>query len=575
VNVAKTPYSRESTFREEYLLEERGRAGISVILVYPNSYSVGMGNLGFQKVYSLINSLENAYCERAFLPSPEEAALLEKRGSPLLSRETRTRLSRFDIVAFSLTFEMDYLNCLRLLHLAHIPLKHSDRGDRDPLVLGGGIATSANPEPLADFIDCFAIGEAEETLSEFFQVFDRHLPRQELLKKLAGISGVYSPSGYEVRYGPGGAFIKARQGFPEKVCRRWVKELDAFPTASVFSAPMAVFGDMRLIEINRGCGRHCRFCLAGYLYRPPRFYSFKTLKKEIDAGLESGKRIGLVGSACCDHPDILRIARYITEHGGEFSVSSLRLERIPEGLLQLLAHGGLKTLAVAPEAGTERLRAVVNKSLDHEALVRAAGKIFASGIPNLKLYFLIGLPTEQEEDITGIVSLAWELSALLADRSPKTRGRGLLTISVNPFIPKPVTPFERVGMESERGLKEKLKNIKKGLRGLKNVRLIHEKPKYALIQAALSRGDRRMGEVLLRALALKDQWPRAFQEDAGTLDFYVRRAIPAEEPLAWDMIDSGIEQKYLITELQKSSSGRQTPPCPATPCYRCGDFGGM
>lgn len=565
---------RDRVNREKSLMDKKAGTGRSVVLVYPNTYPLGMGNLGFQKIYDVLNSMDNVYCHRCFLPDPAEAAILKKQRVPIFSYESQTPLSHYNIVAFSVTFEMDYLHVLQILDLAHIPLKHTDRGERDPFILVGGVCPSFNPEPLAAFADAFAVGEGEELLPEFFKAFDKRLPKADLLRNLAGIKGMYVPSGYEVEYNAQGAILsmKAKKGFPGKVHRRWLKDLDAFPTATCISAPEAVFGDMRVVEVNRGCGRHCRFCLAGYLFRPPRYYSLETVKNEIDKGLESGKRIGLLGSACCDHPDILKIAGYIVESGGEFSISSLRLECIPEGFLELLAASGHRTLAVAPEAGTERLRSAINKPLSHADLLCAVEKIFSHGVRNLKLYFLIGLPSETEEDVDAIVSLSQEICAL--SERWASRGKGLVTISVNPFVPKPFTPFQRVGMECLDSLKRKLKRIKDGLKGVNNMKLIHEKPKLAILQALLSRGDRKVGDLLLKVLEENDWW-KAIRKDSKETEFYALRDIPEEEVLPWDVLESGVKREYLEREFQNFTSGKVTPPCPTTTCYKCGDFEGM
>lgn len=567
--------ARDRVSREKNSIEKKTWTGRSVVLVYPNSYQVGMGNLGFQKVYAVLNSLENVYCHRCFLPDPEDSDLLKKQGVPLFSHESQTPLSHYDIVAFSVTFEMDYLHVLQILDLAHIPLRHVDRGEKDPFILVGGVCPSFNPEPLAIFADAFAIGEGEELLPEFFRIFDKRLPKADLLKSLAGIKGMYVPSGYEIEYNAKGAIasIEAKHGFPEKVQRRWLKDMDRFPTSTVISAPEAVFGDMHVVEINRGCGRHCRFCLAGYLFRPPRFYSLESIKSEINRGLKYGKRIGLLGSACCDHTGIVSIARYIVESGGGFSLSSLRLESIPDGLIELLADSGHRTVTVAPEAGTGRLRSAINKPLGHVELMGAVEKIFSRGVSNLKLYFLIGLPSEIEEDVDAISSLARDICA--ARERLAGAGRGLVTISVNPFVPKPFTPFQRVGMEGEDSLKRKLKRIKEGLKGVNNLKLIHEKPKWSLLQGLLSRGDRRAGDLLLKVHESGDDWRSVIRKDSWEMEFYALRDIPEDEVLPWDMLDCGVKREYLEREFQNFSSGKATPPCPTTTCYRCGDFEGM
>ncbi|MBI3600144.1 MAG: B12-binding domain-containing radical SAM protein, partial [Nitrospinae bacterium] len=324
---------------------------ITFALCYPNTYQIGMSNIGFQKIYSLLNLHADILCERVFLPSQEDVIHFQKENIPLFSLESQTPVHDFDIVAFSVTFESDYINILRMLSLSHIPIRSSDRNGRYPLILMGGICATFNPEPLSDFIDVFFIGEGDEAIAEIVEVLRENSEgREGLYKRLSVVEGVYVPSGYEITYNKSGVIEKIlpQDGFPQKVKRRWVKDLNKTPTSSRIITSNTIFGDMYLIEVGRGCGKHCRFCLAGYSYRPPRNYSAEVVLKDISEGLKYRKKIGLVGSAICDNPEIDKICEGIERIGGIISVSSLRLDKLSERLIKFLSDSGHRTATIAP-----------------------------------------------------------------------------------------------------------------------------------------------------------------------------------------------------------------------------------
>ena len=525
---------------KKLLAQEKGyvvkdKAGkISVVLVYPNTYNVGMSNLGFQKIYSTLNQLEYVVCERSFLPSEEDISYLKKTKKSPISLESQKPLGKFDIVAFSITFEMDYLFALQILNLSHIPLKSANRLNKDPIIIAGGICPTFNPEPLANFVDLVAIGEGEEVIREIMERIneDRNpLNRKNLPHLLTGIDGIYIPSEYPSKNGQKGLKIK----------KRWISDLDQYPTSSSIITDQTIFGDMFLIEVGKGCKMKCKFCEAGYICSPARFYSKATILKEVQKGKVYRRKIGLVGSAICDHPDIEEIMLELHNQELGFSVSSLRLNQITSNLLKLLELGGCKTIAVAPEAGSKRLRKAINKQLTDEKLFDSIRLIAESGIQNLKLYYIIGLPNEALEDIKSIIREVKSIKGIFnAVRIKKRMSMFLITVSVNAFVPKPMTPFQREPMDNITSLKAKLKILKTGFKGNKNIKLIYDIPKWSFIQTLLSRGDRKVGELLCKAVELDGDWFEAIREVNLNPDFYVYRKYDKNELLPWSFIDAEI-----------------------------------
>ncbi|OGV98257.1 MAG: hypothetical protein A2Z59_08085 [Nitrospinae bacterium RIFCSPLOWO2_02_39_17] len=556
---------------------------VTVAIAYPNTYEIGMSNLGFQKIYHLLNCHNDILCERVFLPSHEDIIRFKKEGIPLFSLESQTPVCNFDIVAFSVTFESDYINILKILELSHIPIKSIERNERHPLILMGGICATSNPEPLSDFIDIFFIGEGDEAVDEFVGVLRSEYDKRrngktlyEFYLRLAAVNGIYIPSAYKIIYDKSGVIKEMLPGvgFPQKVKRRWVKDLNKTPTSSRLLTRNTVFGDMYLIETGRGCGKNCRFCLAGYTYRPPRNYSAEVILKEVSDGLGYRKKIGLVGSAICDNPHIEEICEGIKKAGGIISISSLRLDKLSKGLIDFLSVSGHRTATIAPEAGSERLRKAINKEMSDDKILEAVQLIASAGIPNFKLYFLIGLPTETEEDIEAIVSLSKRIKHSVLKTGRDKRHLGNITLSINPFIPKPSTSYQWEKMDDIASLNRKIKKIKSGLKGVSNINIIHELPKWSFVQALLSRGDRRVGELLLRCHQLDGDWFRTFRETNINPDFYVYREREFNEVLPWDLIDTGIKKEFFIREAKKNREGVITPSCPEKgECRMCGDFG--
>jgi len=546
----------------------------TVALVYPNTYYVGMSNLGFQTVYSIINGRADALAERVFYPDESDAEEFASTGTPLSALESQTPVADFDIVAFSVSFENDYVNVAELLRLSKLPPLSEDRSEGYPLVILGGICTFFNPEPLAPFFDAVIVGEAEEVLPEFFDAYESHkldLGKDALLKKLSDIPGVYVPSLYTPSYNEDGTLegLKAELGAPARVVRRYVADLDAHPAHSVIVTPNTEFSSMYMVELSRGCGRHCRFCMAGYVYRPPRSRSLASVSEDIRAGIKRAGKVGLVGAAVSDYPEIAGLIEEFKDIEINFTASSLRADSLTPELAGFLAKGN-RTVAIAPEAGSERLRCVINKNISEHQILHAVHTLIENGILNVRLYFMVGLPTETDEDVEAIVELARKARETMLTAARKKGRLGGLTLSVNCFIPKPWTPFQWEAMEDVDSLNRKLRYIKKALKGLPNVNVIHDVPKWALLQAALSRGDRRLAHVILAASENDGDWKAAFGSENLDMNFYACRIRGMDEVFPWDFIGTGIDKKYLLKERDRSVKGGPTPPCKVGKCKLCG-----
>jgi radical SAM superfamily enzyme YgiQ (UPF0313 family) len=544
---------------------------LAVALVYPNVYHQAMSNLGYHTVYELLNRREDTLCERFFLPDREDLDEHRKTGYPLFSLESKRFLDEFDLIAFSISFENDYLNLPVFFELAHLPLMAEARGGAYPLVLCGGVCAFLNPEPLAGIMDLFAIGEAEPLLPPLIDYLNESSEgRADVLTGLSKLPGVYVPSGYRVDYREDGrvaAYIPD-PGVPERVERQWVRQLDDTSSRSCVYTEDTEFKDMALVEISRGCARKCRFCAAGFIYLPPRERSLQALEDELDDGLEHRQRIGLVSPAVADHDEIGAISRKILNSGGQISVASLRIDSLTSRDVKAMAESGHRTVAIAPEAGSQRLRNLINKGLDESQILSAVQLIADEDIPNLKLYFLIGLPTEKAEDVEALLELVRKIRTVWLEAG-RRRGRlGNLTLSVNPFIPKPFTPLQWAAMESISALKKKVQYLKRQVGRMANTNVTCESLKAAELQALLSRGDRRTGR-LLPHLAEGVGLTAACRREGLEKDFYLTREREEDEILPWEIIDQGVSRTFLWSEYRRGLAGDLTPPC-GSGCHRCG-----
>lgn len=540
-------------------------------LAFPNTYHIGMSNLGFQSVYARLNSLNDVVCERAFLPDdPQE---FEASGVKLFSVESLTPVREFDVVGFSLSYELDYPNALRVLSLSGVPLYAADRDAGFPLVIAGGPAATFNPESIALFVDAFMIGEAEEMIEEVVDVLREHFSeeRDELLMRLAQVEGVYVPRFYEPQYGPSGTIeeIEVAKGAPARVRRRWYAGVDLQPAVSTILTPETEFSNMILAEVARGCGRQCRFCAAGYVYRPPRAASPDVVLDEIRRVEELASkssdvrpRVGLLSASVFDHPGSAAICEALAENDRLFSISSTRADTLDSDIVALLRRGGHETLTIAPEAGTDRLRRVINKTITDEDVFRAARTAWDGGFRRLKLYFMIGLPTETDEDVEGIVSLAKAVAEM--ERWDR------VNMSVSCFVPKPWTPFQWSGMLPEKELSARLSKISKGIRPVRRLEMLKESAREAIVQGVLARGDRRLAGALASVSDGSTNWRTAFRLHGIETAFYANRPRHKDEVLPWDVLDLGVAKDYLWMEYERSMSSVPTSACKVGVCRRCG-----
>ena len=502
---------------------------IPIALVYPNSYYAGMSSLGVHVIYSLLNSYGNVVCERAFWEKDSSA-----KQSPPLSLESQRPLSDFAILAFSVTYEVDYLNVVNVLKASGIPLYAADRDGRHPLVIAGGPCIMANPMPLSPFFDCLCIGEAEPILPAILPILSESIGdrRDELLKALASLPGIYVPQCYS--------------GTP--VVRQWAENLDDFPTTSVVLTPDTELGDLYLIEAERGCHWGCRFCLVRNCFHPMRFRSRERLLEQARQGLGYRKRIGLVGPVVSDYPHLEELLIMLRQMGAGISISSLRVSPLSLAVLREIVRGGAQTIAFAPEAGSERLLQVINKNISKDDVLRAVSTAAELKIKQLKLYFMIGLPAETDEDIEEMINLALDCKGILDRQHSSCR----LALSVAPFVPKAGTPFQWLPMAPISTLKKRLSLLKSGLQP-KGIKIKAESPAWSEVQGVLARGDVKLAEVLadVEQVSLSG-WRQAAKKCRLDIDYYAHQRWDTTKKLPWSAIDSGIKCGHLERELNKA-----------------------
>ncbi|MEK6775371.1 MAG: radical SAM protein [bacterium] len=558
------------------------KGGVRVALVYPNSYSVGMSNLGFQAIYHILNQRDDVTCERVFLPDREGREKAETREDLCRSFPSGRLLRTFDILAFSVSFELDYVHLVEILQKNKIPPLRSQREyGRDPMVWIGGVALSINPEPLADFADVMFIGEAEEMIQEAMDAIAGNPVRDREGFKLfsracLGLEGVYFPHAYAFDYDSLGRVDRVEHDpdFPQRIRRRWIRDLDRMPTVSRVMTPDTELNDMFLVELDRGCGRHCRFCAAGYIYRPPRFRSLDGVMRSVREGLSHTDRIGLVGAAVSDYPRMSELVREIRSCGARISVSSLRADSLTPELMSALAESGHKTISLAPEGGSQRMREIINKGIEEKDILNACRMALGYRILNLRLYFMVGLPSEETVDIEAIADLVLKIREI-QKQAGREQGRiGRITVSLNSFVPKPHTPFQWFPMNKKDALAKKIGYIKKRLHQKGNITVIQDLPKWSVIQGLLSRGDRRVSSLLVSVVSGGGNWAQALKESGEVLAGSPFRERERDEIFPWDIVEPGCRRDYLYQEYQRSASGRLTPACPEDlACHRCGVCG--
>lgn len=545
---------------------------LPVALIFPNRYGLGNSNLGFQLVYALVNSLPGFVCERFFYQD----------GQPPVSLESGRPIRDFPILLCSLSFEQDFLNLLALLLAGGIePLAEKRNGATSrfrpgqPLIIGGGVASFINPEPLAPFIDLFVVGEAEPVLPQLMEHLADRLSEEEPEELLRGIvrrfNGCYVPRLYTMHYGDDGilARIEADPEAPARV-RRVALENSPVAGHSQLLSPDAEFADLFLTELGRGCSRGCRFCAAGFVYRPPRLWQAASILAALAERPPEIKRVGLLGMEMARGEDLARIAGHLLSEGCALSFSSLRADAISDELCRLLSQSRLKSAAIAPDGGSERLRRVINKGISEQDVLFAAEALSRAGINHLKLYFMIGLPTETEGDLVELLALTDKVRKALLKVGRETGRLGNITLSVNSFVPKAWTPFQFHGFAPLTVLKNSIKFLRRGVAGMANTRLIVDQPGNAFYQAVLARGDRKVGLAMYAMLQGRQNWRQTMRECGIEPEDYAMRPRGREEIFPWEIIDHGIDRQYLWLEYQKALEEKSTAACNTKQCKRCG-----
>jgi radical SAM superfamily enzyme YgiQ (UPF0313 family) len=538
---------------------------LRVALAFPNTYYVGMSNLGFQTVYQLFNQHDDVVCERIFLPPKQQLKEQLASRAPMIALESQTPVREFDVVAFSVSFEWDYTNIITMLRLAGVPVRAADRTAKDPLVVIGGAVTFVNPEPLAPFADVIAAGEGEELVPALVEAFRETAGRKELLASLARRRGFYVPGFYDVDYDVDGVLkgFVPRDGTsaPAIVRKASVPTTEALePPCTAIFTPDTEFGSRFLVEVVRGCANLCRFCWAGYNYLPVRAFPADRILHRASQARRHSRHAGLVSIALCDHPEIDRILSGLTEMGYSISPASLRLDDLTESIVRRLRESGERTLTIAPETGSDRLRRVINKTVTNDEILDRAELMFANGVENLKLYYMIGLPTETDEDLVAIRTLTLQLREIMLKHAKGKGQIGRIIGSVNPLIPKPSTTYQWLPMEDPAIVEKKVQRLRSLTADLDNVFFNIKSERHSFYQALLSLGDRRVAPVIEAAEANGGDWRRATADAGIDADFYVFRDRRQDRVLPWSIIDGGLKETFFRSELDKSYAEQWTLP---------------
>ncbi|MDD5289087.1 MAG: TIGR03960 family B12-binding radical SAM protein [Dehalococcoidales bacterium] len=569
------------------IAKDWGKTSIKIALSYPDVYEIGMSNMAIPILYDILNAQPDVLAERVFTPWVDMVKEMKDHSIPLFSLETGHPLKEFDVIGFSLGHEMTYTNVLEMLALSQIPVLAAERNESYPLVIAGGTCV-LNPEPMADFIDFFVIGDGEEVVPELLKVFRsakvQKMTRQQLLQQVATIKGIYVPSLYRVEYHPDGRLKSFTPTVPEAsqiIQRRFIKQLPP-PVTKPLVSYIEIVHDRGAVEIQRGCTRGCRFCQAGIIYRPVRERQQGEIEKAIEEIIDNCgyDEISLVSLSSGDYPHIDQLVTKLTSRFQNLALSlpSLHISSFSLELMEALSPRKKMGLTFAPEAGSDRMRQVINKHLSEEQILETFAEVFAKGWLSIKLYFMVGLPTETKEDIEAIVQLVDKIRNLAKKNTGRTPQ---IRVNASTFVPKAHTPFQWFAQNSEEELAVKHDTLISGLQR-KGTRLSWGNPKVSLLEAALSRGDRRLGKVIHQAWqmgavfdAWEEQfkyelWQKAFEEAGLDIKFYAQRERQQDELLPWAHIDVGATPEFLKAEYAKALKADVTPDCRDGACNQCG-----